>query len=179
MSVCRNAVEARARLADTARVLTAARGGWRGAALARAAEGRPAPGFGDLIALPDWARWPAPDRARLARLVALAELAPRISRVVDGAVLGGLATLVGAPALDWAMRQGEGLDFLPPLAVAPASEAFDARGIALLAAALPSAIAGELGMLQDDPVPAPDLARQLTRTALEAFADLAPTMPAA
>jgi len=179
LSGARNAVEARANLTDAARVLTAARGGWRGAALARATEGRPAPSFGDLIALPDWVRWPAPDRARLARLVALADLAPRLSRVVDGAVLGGLAALVGASALDWAMRQGEGLDFVSPLAAAPASDIFDARGVALLAAALPSAIAGELGMVQADPAPAPDLARQLTQTALEAFVDLAPTIATA
>jgi len=178
LSAARSAVEARAHLADAARVLTAARGGWRGAALARVAEVRPAPGFGDLIALPDWVRWSAPDRARLARLVALAELVPCLPRVVDGAVLGGLAALVGASALDWAIHQGEGVDFVPPLAAAPASDTIDARGTALLAAALPSAIAGELGLAQADPAPAPDLARRLIQTALEAFADLAPTMPA-
>lgn len=67
---------------------------------------------------------------------------------------------------------------MPPLAAAPASDTIDARGTALLAAALPSAIAGELGLAQADPAPAPDLARRLIQTALEAFADLAPTMPA-
>lgn len=171
-----SAVASRVRIADAARVLTAARGGWRAAALARVDDGRAAPGFADLVALPDWVRWSLADRARLARLVALAELAPRLPRVVDGAVLGGLATLVGARALDWACLQGEGVDFVPPLGAAPGAAAMDARGKTLLAAALPVAVAGELGMGTGDV--SPDLAARLVETALEDFADLATTMAA-
>lgn len=99
--------------------------------------------FGDLAQAPDWLALPVADRARLARLGALAALAPALARSIDGRWLGRLAAEVGPDDLDWAIGLG---------ARAPAEPADDWRtrpldelGPALLAAALAPALGARLG----------------------------------
>lgn len=178
-----SAAAARARLAETANAVAAARGGWRAAALARVREERRAPGIADLLKAPDWLRWSARDRQALARLAAVAHLAPRIARTLDGAVLTVLDRAVGTPALARAMELGEGIAFAPALGMEEAV-ALDALGAALLVVPLAPVLAIEIGpmLLRPDPDPsehaprsvAPEAAARAIALALEAWPHIGP-----
>lgn len=157
----------RKKLAEAAAAVMAA----SGAASARATALRVAMGgggetitFADLLAVPWWVRLDAGGRAQLARLAALATLAPRIGRTVDGRVLGAFEAAAGGAALDWAIGLGEGIAFAAPLKKAPDLDALGAR---LLAATLPEALRAYLlpGVAFADPARA---ARAL-KLAREAF----------
>ncbi len=160
---------ARARLAGTAHAVAALRGGWRAAALYRVRDSRRALGFTDLAEAPDWLCWPEADRAALAWQAALAHLAPRIARTLDGAVLGALVAVVGAPALEWACGMGEGIDFAPAL-VREEADGLDALGNALLMGYLSPTLAEEVApAFAPGPPVAPEAAASAVALALEAW----------
>lgn len=136
-----SAVAERRRLAAIGRDLLALEGPpakRRGARLRAAIDGLAAEPLtmADLAAVPAWARLPRPAQERLAHEAALASISATLARSIDGALLGGHASIAGEDAVERAL-------LAPPEAAAARSlppvppEGLAARGFALLAATLP------------------------------------------
>lgn len=169
------AAAARARLAETATAAIVAAGARtsREAAFGRRVAGVSDPAFADLLAAPWWLRLDAAGRGRLGRLAALASLAPRLARTIDGRVLGTVKAAAGGAALDWALALGEGIAFAAPLEEPPE---LDRIGAGMLAAALPEAL--RLWLMPDaEPADGAKAARAL-ELARDAYEALAADMPA-
>lgn len=154
----------RARLAAIGEDLVAARGGpgaRRGAALLNRLAGRSetVAAFVELEAAPEWIRLPRPALERLADHAALAALAPRLARTVDGRLLGAIARSVGADAVDWAIGVAGEVE----AAVAMPGDADRVRplGFAMMRKALPAPLRPLLDWAPADAAPdiAPDPAR--------------------
>ncbi|MEG3175307.1 hypothetical protein U1872_03635 [Sphingomonas sp. RB3P16] len=132
----------------------------RGAALLRRLDGtdEAAVAISDLALAPAWLRLPRAAQRRIGRLAALVSIAPHLAKSIDGAWLGGIATVAGEAAVDWAI--GEIVD---PTMVLPIVDAdhLAARGASLLRASLPVALRGLVvpsGDRLDDVAPAIALA---------------------
>jgi hypothetical protein len=150
----------RARLARMAQALGSPRARLRGLPGGQAS----AVDFACLSGAPDWLALPAPDRRSLARLAALAAMAPALAQCIDGHRLRALADAVGPDDLDWAI----GLGSAPPSGLlGPAApggvpaevphDRLDETGVAILAAALPAGMSARLSPLA--PPCLPDTAR--------------------
>jgi hypothetical protein len=134
------AAERRRTLAAVGRDLRARDGGpgeQRGGALLRRIAGAcDCPiGFDDLDAVPDWLRLPRAAQRRIAQRAALLSIAPTLAGSIDGRVLRDYARVTGEEALDWAIDRAEAVPThgLPPCE----ADALDARGRAMMRAALP------------------------------------------
>lgn len=106
---------------------------------ARTFAGRPSEhaairGFDALMATPDWLRSSPSQRARIARRVALAAMAPSLAVSIDGAWLGEIAKICGEDELDRALATVAGeVETLP---ACPAAM-IEARGFTILRQSLP------------------------------------------
>jgi hypothetical protein len=152
-----SAVARRAALAAIGRDLVARDGGpgeRRAAALACALDGRDeaALTLGDLPRVPAWARLPRAAQRRLAERAALASIADRLSRSIDGQWLGTHAAAAGEEAVDWAIGQAGHAPSLDPID----AEQLAPRGFALLRETLPEPLQPMLAWapLADEAVPA-------------------------
>ncbi len=146
-------------------------GARRGEALRRRLAGRHdrAIGFADLADVPAWLRLPRAARRQVAHRAALLSIAPALAATIEGAMLRDHAAHVGDDVLDWAIGHA---NRLPDGGLSPVpAAALEARGLALMQAALPASLHGLLEPGAEPIDPPAAFARTCVATALKGAID--------
>lgn len=142
----------------------------RGQALLRSLSGAEdgALDLDDLAAVPKWLRLPRSAQRHVARCAALLSMAPTLAATIDGARLRDHAKLAGDETLDWAIGQAATVPAggLPPVS----AEALDARGLALMRAALPATLHALVEPGAEAIQPSPAMAQACLASALRGAA---------